>query len=144
MVARPRPWVNAVGAKPGEFLPRALAAGPPAAIVSGSMASKKRTQAELNTVRDTVESIWVAIVLAFVLRAFMVEAFVIPTGSMAPRLMGEHYELQCPSCKYEFAFGCPREQMGRARARKIWSGARCPACAYPLLDRPPQTDRKLF
>ena len=49
-----------------------------------------KKQRELVVVRDTVESIWVAIVLAFVLRAFAFEAFVIPTGSMAPRLMGAH------------------------------------------------------
>ena len=35
--------------------------------------------------KDTIESIVIALVLAFVFRAFVVEAFVIPTGSMAPR-----------------------------------------------------------
>jgi len=90
------------------------------------MAVRRDRNAELTTIRDTVESIWVAIVLAFVLRAFMVEAFVIPTGSMAPRLMGEHYELQCPSCKYEFDFGRRRDVVTN------WLSAKCPACAFTI------------
>ena len=52
--------------------------------------SVEKRQHELGVIRETIESVWVAIILAFVLRAFMIEAFVIPTGSMAPRLMGEH------------------------------------------------------
>ena len=49
-------------------------------------AKPSNTEQELVSIRDTVESIWIAIVLAFVLRAFMIEAFVIPTGSMIPTL----------------------------------------------------------
>ncbi len=86
------------------------------------MAATKSSGNDLKTVRDTLESIWVAIVLAFVLRAFVVEAFVIPTGSMAPRLMGQHYELQCPACGYDFAFD--------GNTRNPPSSARCPTCGY--------------
>lgn len=92
------------------------------------MVTQEKTKSELSTIRDTIESIWIAIVLAFVLRAFLVEAFVIPTGSMAPRLMGEHYVLRCPSCNYEFAFGhSPRE-----RQSEDFSGACCPTCGRPI------------
>ncbi|MDY6913384.1 MAG: signal peptidase I [Planctomycetota bacterium] len=90
-------------------------------------------QSGLGPVRDTVESIWVAIMLALVLRAFMVEAFVIPTGSMAPRLMGEHWDLRCPQCGYEYAFGLPREAAQHfSRSRKLTpTGATCPNCGHP-------------
>ena len=37
-------------------------------------------------VRETVESIVVAVMLALLFRAYEAEAFVIPTGSMAPTL----------------------------------------------------------
>src|SRR5438067_1059753 len=40
--------------------------------------------------RETIESIVVAFVLAFLFRTFEAEAFVIPTGSMAPTLYGQH------------------------------------------------------
>lgn len=83
---------------------------------------------EIRAIRDMVESVWVAIVLAFVLRAFMVEAFVIPTGSMAPRLMGRHYDMRCPSCGYRFAYGYGGEDSTRAAIRP--PKARCPNCYY--------------
>ena len=38
--------------------------------------------------RETVEAFVVAFILALLFRAFLAEAFVIPTGSMAPTLMG--------------------------------------------------------
>ncbi len=91
-------------------------------------------QRELASLRDTIESIWVAIVLAFVLRAFMVEAFVIPTGSMAPRLLGEHWDLQCTSCGYEYAVGWPgRGQPQRGQKENPPPNVRCPSCSeeYP-------------
>ena len=92
-----------------------------------------KTHREMASVRDTVESIWIAIVLAFVLRAFMVEAFVIPTGSMAPRLLGEHWDLQCRSCGYEYAYGFGRDSrdLGGMHEPKAPPAARCPNCDYP-------------
>ncbi len=53
--------------------------------------------------RDTVEAIVVAFILALVVRGFEAQAFVIPTGSMAPTLMGRHKELACPQCEFVFA-----------------------------------------
>src|SRR5215204_5485668 len=53
-------------------------------------------------VKETVESILVAFILAFIFRAFVVEAFVIPTGSMAPTLLGAHMRFRCNDCGYRF------------------------------------------
>jgi signal peptidase I len=53
-------------------------------------------------VKETIESILVAFILAFIFRAFVVEAFVIPTGSMAPTLLGAHMRFTCPDCGYVF------------------------------------------
>lgn len=53
-------------------------------------------------VREIVESVVIAFVLAFLFRTFEAEAFVIPTGSMAPTLMGRHKDLTCPNCGYRF------------------------------------------
>jgi len=98
-------------------------------------------QHELTVYRDTVESIWVAIVLAFVLRAFVIEAFVIPTGSMAPRLLGAHWDLRCPVCGYEYAYGGAKQQQDVGllpRSKKTPPKlARCPNCgaSYPYADR---------
>ncbi len=48
--------------------------------------------------RETIESIVVAFILAFLFRTFEAEAFVIPTGSMAPTLYGRHIEFVCVKC----------------------------------------------
>lgn len=48
--------------------------------------------------RETVESIAMAIILALLFRGFVAEAFVIPTGSMAPTLQGRHKDVACPQC----------------------------------------------
>ena len=60
--------------------------------------------------RETVESIVVAFTLALLFRAFEAEAFVIPTGSMAPTLMGRHKDLACSACSRDFRVGCSAEE----------------------------------
>jgi signal peptidase I len=55
------------------------------------------------TTRDFVEQIVVAIILAVLIRGYDAEAFVIPTGSMAPTLMGRHKEVTCPQCGLLYA-----------------------------------------
>ncbi len=44
------------------------------------------------SIRETFSSIIIAFAMAFIFRAFVIEAFVIPTGSMAPTLLGQHVE----------------------------------------------------
>lgn len=96
--------------------------------------ASSRQHEELSTVRDTVESVYIAVVVALVLRAFLVEAFVIPTGSMAPRLMGEHWDLRCPSCGYEYSYGTETlgggETFNRGMKYSVPRGAHCPNCGY--------------
>lgn len=46
-----------------------------------------------NTFIETIQSLVVAFVLAMTFRGFVVEGFVIPTGSMAPTLLGQHYRM---------------------------------------------------
>jgi signal peptidase I len=62
----------------------------------------KRTKKKKGFVRENLESILIAIVLAFVLRIFVVEAFKIPTGSMATTLLGQHKVVKCPNCNWKF------------------------------------------
>jgi signal peptidase I len=64
-------------------------------------AKSQADQSEAN-IKETIESIIVAFILAFIFRAFVVEAFVIPTGSMAPTLLGAHMRFRCPDCGYNF------------------------------------------
>src|SRR5262245_15435056 len=74
--------------------------------------------------RETVESIVVAVILAFLFRGFVAEAFVIPTGSMAPTLQGRHMDVICSECGHQYRtgasvendeFGPPRGAVGSTR-----------------------------
>ncbi len=54
---------------------------------------------------EIFETLLTALILALVFRAFFVEAFIIPTGSMASGLNGQHLAWVCPNCGWEFAIG---------------------------------------
>ena len=55
--------------------------------------------------KETLGSIIFALIIALVFRGFVGQAFVIPTGSMAPTLSGAHIDHTCSSCGYRFAVG---------------------------------------
>jgi signal peptidase I len=57
------------------------------------------------TVKETSTAVMIALVLAFIFRGFVIEAFVIPTGSMAPTLLGSHMRFTAPSSGYSWAVG---------------------------------------
>lgn len=54
------------------------------------------------SITETLQSLLVAFVIAMTFRGFFVEGFVIPTGSMAPTLMGAHLRFRSPETGYEF------------------------------------------
>ena len=85
-------------------------------------------------VKETVESILIAFVLAFIFRCFIVEAFVIPTGSMAPTLMGAHLQFRCPDCGYHFAAGFPDrlDNFSVPEVAKKTYSVICPNCGMRL------------
>src|SRR5580658_4222015 len=68
-----------------------------------------QTSAWSRTLRETIESIAIAFMLAFLFRTFEAEAFVIPTGSMAPTLMGKHLDITCPMCNFAYRVGAPHD-----------------------------------
>lgn len=88
----------------------------------------KQAEKPAENIRETIESVIVAFILAFVFRAFVVEAFVIPTGSMAPTLYGEHWMHTCSRCGFEYAVGANRNQKGELVAPP--SEVICPNCDW--------------
>ncbi len=82
-----------------------------------------------HTVRETIESVVIAFVLAFLFRTFEAEAFVIPTGSMAPTLMGRHMDLKCPKCGYHFQVGGPDDDRS---PQQTGQSALCPMCRHRI------------
>ncbi|WP_202908764.1 signal peptidase I [Roseimaritima ulvae] len=109
----------------------------PAAVKKNAPADAKQKRERSPALaghRETVESICVAIILALLFRSFVAEAFVIPTGSMAPTLMGAHKDLFCDACGYNFRVGASiehKEVQGFRPGRPSYLdvvGGRCPNC----------------
>ncbi|GAB4520684.1 MAG: hypothetical protein Tsb0013_24210 [Phycisphaerales bacterium] len=60
-------------------------------------------QQHQGSVKETLISIIISLAMALVAKAYVVEAFVIPTGSMAPTLLGKHMLFRSPETGYEWA-----------------------------------------
>jgi signal peptidase I len=63
---------------------------------------------------ETIQSLIVAFVLAMIFRGFITEGFVIPTGSMAPTLLGRHSLFHSEQTGSQFAVG-----LDQAHARQV-------------------------
>ena len=68
----------------------------------------------------------------------------IPTGSMAPTLMGKHKDLECPMCHYRYQVSASDHQTTitrttRWRPRSTMPRARCAASRRTLTPRIPRT-----
>jgi signal peptidase I len=70
-------------------------------------------------------------------RAYEAEAFIIPTGSMAPTLQGQHMDVVCDQCGYQYRAGAtltsysyPVDQ--RADITKTY----CPICRHGMKMNP--------
>src|SRR4051812_4020219 len=86
-----------------------------------------------HAIRETVESIVIAFVLAFLFRTFEAEAFVIPTGSMAPTLMGRHKDVDCPKCGYSYQVSASEEESeNQSRPTTDCVAGKCPMCQYVM------------
>jgi signal peptidase I len=82
--------------------------------------------------RESIES-FVVVFLCFLIWSLEAEGFVIPTGSMAPTLMGRHKEIACPECDYVYTVNADREIGPTAKennaGRRIRSGT-CENCRF--------------
>lgn len=76
-----------------------------------------------STVKETFISVIIAFALAFVFRGFVVEAFLIPTGSMAPTLMGAHMRFTDPKNGYSWPVG-PWDMVANTGDPQPYQGSR--------------------
>jgi signal peptidase I len=76
--------------------------------------------------RQTVEFLIVLTLSILLFRTFAAEAYIVPTGSMAPTLLGDHEEIVCSNCGIRFALGLDEDaQAGRPT---------CPNCGTVEID----------
>jgi signal peptidase I len=70
--------------------------------------------------RQTLEFLILLSLCIMLFRTFAAEAYVVPTGSMAPTLLGMHKEIACSNCRFQFVLGM--DEQGRT-GRPV-----CPNC----------------
>src|SRR3954451_10136616 len=83
-------------------------------------------------VRQTAEFLVILCLSVLLFRTFAAEAYIVPTGSMAPTLLGQHRELVCPNCDFRIVLGL--DEGGRG-GRPV-----CPNCGQGGLDDVPAVD----
>jgi len=77
---------------------------------------------------ENIESILAAIVFALLIRAFIAEAFQIPTGSMATGFLGAHMNITCANCGHRYAWGV-------SNGGDTGQGSLCPLCHHRNMPR---------
>lgn len=80
--------------------------------------------------REIVETIVFVVVLVLLLKTFVVEAFVIPTGSMATTLLGYHKKVTCEQCRKTFLVNCSSEVEPQNGQTQTVTHATCPNCRF--------------
>lgn len=80
-----------------------------------------RHQHSVESVITLLEWLLVAFILALLFQGFAMQAFQIPTGSMAETLRGDHYQIRCMRCGHSFDIGNDAVSYGRPQ---------CPNCDY--------------
>lgn len=98
--------------------------------MSPNKTSEKRKDRVVE-VANVFEWLITAFILAFVFRAFVMEAFRIPTGSMADTLKGAHFRLRCGQCGYKYEYGyIPRVEDTIPAGGANLPPTRCPSCGH--------------
>ncbi|OQY07761.1 MAG: signal peptidase I [Planctomycetales bacterium 4572_13] len=80
-----------------------------------------RHQHSVESIITLLEWLVVAFILALMFMTFAMQAFQIPTGSMAETLRGKHYRIRCIRCGHAFDVGNDAVSYGRPQ---------CPNCDY--------------
>src|SRR5216684_642771 len=81
-----------------------------------------------DSLREVVETVVFVVVLVLLLKSFVAEAFVIPTGSMAETLLGYQKDVTCPVCNYEFPINCSQEVDPQQAEHTPVTACWCPNC----------------
>ncbi len=114
---------------PGTDTPGSPEVPAPVPVAAQQPAAASQPPHHISPIR-TLANIAVALVIVFLfVRVALVEPFGVPTGSMAPALIGNHREGPCPRCGYPVRVGAPS---GGGNAADHYSRVGCPNCGKRL------------
>lgn len=122
--------------KMSETLPIAAAEAKKAPGESAQKAAKRKKHAEhKDAFRETLETVVFVVFLVLLLKAFVAEAFVIPTGSMATTLLGDHCHVTCERCGWKYTVNAQDNNRIKERVEAI-----CPNCRHEVVIAPVNAD----
>ncbi len=120
--------------------PGARAAATPAAAATPKKADADKPAESKDSMREVVETVVFVVVLVLLLKTFLAEAFVIPTGSMATTLLGYQREVICgeyengkliKGCGYTYLVNASKEgDPTEGSGQQSLTGCKCPNCGY--------------
>ncbi len=94
-------------------------------------AKEKKKESGRDSLREGVETLVFVVCMVLMLKLFVVEAFVIPTGSMAETLYGYQKIVTCPECGHEFPVNASREAEPTPGSKAVpITGYCCPNCRH--------------
>ncbi len=97
---------------------------------AASPVGDQKVQSDVSNTREVIETVVFVVVLVLLLKSFVAEAFVIPTGSMATTLYGYQKTVKCPKCGHEFPVNCSQEVDPQEGERVVITGCTCPNCRF--------------
>lgn len=102
----------------------------------------KKKDAELprDLTREVFETIVFVVVLVLMLKLFVAEAFVIPTGSMASSLWGDQVRCTCRECGHKFPINATITLADHNRRTEHLSSYTCENCGYQCSERDVEND----
>src|SRR6476646_5831519 len=110
-------------------MPRTLVVGPSTATLPSTAHLSEHPPVK-DAFREVVETIVFVIVLVLLLKTFVAEAFVIPTGSMAETLLGYQKWETCPQCGHVFPVNCSSEVDPQQGPPVEVIACTCPNCRF--------------
>jgi signal peptidase I len=81
--------------------------------------------------REVAETVVFVVILVLMLKMFVAEAFVIPTGSMAETLFGYHKMVTCEKCRQTFPLNCSTEVEHEGVPIPVLD-CQCPNCKHQI------------
>ena len=107
----------------------------PSATVAPTRTSKPTTLSSekpqhRDTAREVIETVVFVVALVLMLKLFIVEAFVIPTGSMAETLYGYQKMVKCRECGFEYPVNASNEASPADGVPRQVVGSCCPNCRF--------------
>jgi Signal peptidase, peptidase S26 len=125
----PTPATGQAGPAPQGIAARIFPRSTP---VAGPHPARPAAPKETDSFREVVETIVFVVVLVLLLRSFIAEAFVIPTGSMATTLLGYHIDVPCPQCGHRFSVNASKWADAQEKNRERITGCTCPNCLFHI------------